>query len=468
MTTNINLPPQAIEAEMAVLGSMLIEKDAVEKALDVLHENDFYQESHRKIFRAMASLVSRNHAVDVVTVGEELRKAKALDEAGGKPYLVELTSRVTTAAHIEHYARIVKEKAVLRDLIRASTAVVSSCYAESKGAGEILDEAQSSINKISESQAGGEIIEMKSLTHEAFERIEKSLHAKQSVTGVPSGIIRLDGTTTGFQGGELVLVAGRPGHGKTAFGLNIAMNVVLGKKPKSVLFFSLEMNRHALMDRLVASRARVDLRQLRTGHFRRDRWQDITNALAQLQTAPLYVTDRPGMPILSIRAETRLLNTRLKKETGHGLGLVVIDYLQLVTGPRRENRQQEVAEISKNLKFLARDLDIPVIALAQLNRRSESQDRGEERPKLSDLRESGSLEQDADMVLIVYRKSLNKPDDPTLDNQAEIIVAKNRQGPTDVVKVSFIREYTLFGNLVTDAPPEGDEGSFQEAQESFA
>ncbi|MBI5623395.1 MAG: replicative DNA helicase [Elusimicrobia bacterium] len=468
MSANISLPPQAVEAEMAVLGSMLIERDAVEKAIDILREGDFYQESHRRIFSVMTRLASRNHAIDVVTVGEELRKAKALDETGGKTYLVELTGRVSTAAHVEHYARIVKEKAVLRDLIRASTSVVSSCYAEAKSAGEILDEAQSSINKISESQAGSEIIAMKDLTQEAFERIQKAVEAKASVTGVPSGITRLDGTTTGFHGGELILIAGRPGHGKTAFGLNVAMNAVLEKKASPVLFFSLEMNRHSLMERLVSSRARVDLKQLRTGYFRRDRFQDITNALAQLQTAPLYITDRPGMPVLSIRAETRLLNARLKKETGQGLGLVVIDYLQLVTGPKRENRQQEVAEISKNLKFLARDLNIPVIALAQLNRRSESQDRGEERPKLSDLRESGSLEQDADMVLIVYRKSLSKPDDPTLDNQAEIIVAKNRQGPTDVVKVSFIREYTLFGNLASDAPAEGDEGSFQEAQESFA
>lgn len=453
---------------MAVLGSMLIEGDAVEKALDVLAEKDFYQESHRKVFQAMARLASLNHAVDLVTVAEELRKAKSLDEAGGKAYLVELTGRVTTAAHVEHYARIVKEKSVLRDLIRASTATVSTCFAEAKPAAEILDEAQSSILRISESQAGGEIIEMKSLTHEALERIEKALHTKASVTGVPSGLTRLDSTTTGFQGGELVLIAGRPGHGKTALGLNIATNVVLAKKPRPVLFFSLEMNRHALMDRLVASTAGVDLKQLRTGFFAKNRFTEITNALARLQTSPLYITDRPGMNVLSIRAETRLLNARLQRETGSGLGLVVIDYLQLVRGPRSESRQQEVAEISRGLKFLARDLNIPVIALAQLNRRVETQERGDERPRLSDLRESGSLEQDADMVLILYRRFLSKPDDQELEKQAEIIVAKNRQGPTDVVKVSFHPWYTRFGNFAMDSSEPGETRVIEEAQESFA
>ncbi|MBI5208663.1 MAG: replicative DNA helicase [Elusimicrobia bacterium] len=465
MTTNINLPPQALEAEMAVLGSMLIEKEAVERARDILVDDDFYQEVHRRIFKAMGRLASRDQAVDLVTVAEELRKLKQLDDVGGKGFLVELTHRVTTAAHVEHYARIVKEKAVLRGLIRESTEVVASCYKEEKPAADILDEAQSRILKISESQGGGEIVELKSLTGEALDRIENAYRKKAAVTGVPSGLTMLDRVTTGFHGGELILIAGRPGHGKTALGLNVAMNVVMQKSPRPVLFFSLEMNRHALMDRVIAAEARIDLKNLRTGYFRRERFTDVTNALARLQSAPLLITDRPGMNVLSIRAEARVMDAKLKKEGG--LGLVIIDYLQLVRGPKSESRQQEVAEISRGLKFLARDLNCPVIALAQLNRRVETQDRGDERPKLSDLRESGSLEQDADMVLIVYRKSLAKPDDPTLDNQAEVIVAKNRQGPTDVVKVSFIREYTLFGNLATDASTQG-EAPPQEAQESFA
>jgi replicative DNA helicase len=460
----VELPPQALEAETAVLGSMLIEKDAVEKALDVLLEKDFYQESHRRVFSALRELFDRGGAVDVVTAAEELKNQKIFDEIGGMQALTGLVHRVATAAHVDYYARLVKEKSILRELITTATGIVSSCYCSAREPSEILDEAQAAILKVAERQTLHGVVEARDLAHETIEHIEQAHNRKQAVTGVASGLADFDRLTTGFQKSDLVLIAARPSQGKTALALNIAANVVLSDEPKPVLIFSMEMSKHAIMERFISSEARVNLQQVRNGFFQRSRWTDLTNAAARFSEAPLYIVDIPGLSVLTIRSLSRQLASELKRK-GRALSLIIVDYLQLIRGPssRNDNRQQEVSEISRGLKFLARDLNLPVVALSQLSRRPEEKGRVDGRPQLSDLRESGALEQDADLVAFIYREAYYKRNDPSLENKAEIIVAKQRHGPTGSVNVSFIREYTRFGNATAEAePPE-----MEEAQTAF-
>lgn len=448
---SVQLPPQAIDAEMAVLGSCLIEKEALEKSVDVLSEADFYHEPHRRIYHALVDLYSRGQAVDVVTAGENLRRLKWLDDIGGMETLTQLVNKVATAAHVDHYAKLVKEKSILRDLIRTATNVVASCYAGQKEPSELLDEAQTQILKVAEKQGSEGIVAAKDLVHEVVEQMEAAHRNKEAVTGVPSGLHRFDELTTGFQRSDLILIAARPGQGKTALALNIAANVVLDRqKPRPVLFFSMEMNKHSIMQRLISSEARVNLKETRTGFFRRDRWTDITNAAARFSESPLSIVDIPGLSVLSIRSLSRQHSSWLKGQ-GKELGMVILDYLQLIRGAgRQESRQQEVSDISRSLKFLARDLNVPVIALSQLARRAEDKGRADGRPMLSDLRESGALEQDADLVAFIYRESYYKQNDPTLDNKAEIIIAKQRQGPTGTAEVHFFREYTRFENMTSE------------------
>ncbi|MFI5361664.1 MAG: replicative DNA helicase [Elusimicrobiota bacterium] len=465
MAQNPASPPQALEAEMAVLGSMLIEREACEKALDALHESDFYLDSHKRVFRAVHSLFNAGQAVDVITVSEQLRKKSELDAVGGGAYLAELINKVTTAAHVEHYAGMVKERAILRNLINAATGVVAACYAQEKEPKVILDEAQASILKVSETQSLHGVLDVKELVHQVVDQIEKAVHSKQAVTGVPTGLAAFDRLTTGFQNSDLILIAARPSMGKTALAQNIVANVVL-EKNLPVLFFSLEMNRHAIMSRFIAAEAKINLKDIRTGFFRRDRWQDVTTAAARFAESPLFINDSPGMTVFSIRAIARQLMSRLRQDNKK-LGLVVIDYLQLLRGggARQENRQQEVSEISRSLKQLARELNIPVIALAQLSRASEDKMRTDNKPKLSDLRESGSLEQDADLVVLIHREGYYKRSDPTLENKATLIIAKQRQGPTDDVPVLFLRDITRF---VDEAPGSEEPSEFQESQTQFS
>ena len=449
---------------MAVLGSMLIEREASERALDLLHETDFYLDPHRRIFHAIHTLFGAGQAVDVVTVSEELRKKSELDGVGGGAYLAELINKVTTAAHVEYYGRLVKEKAILRDLIAAATGVVTACYTQEKDPKQILDEAQGSILKVSERQTLQGVVEMKDLVHEVVEQIERAHHSKQEVTGIPTGLRAFDKMTTGFQKSDLILIAARPSQGKTAIALNMVAHAVL-EKNLPVLFFSLEMNRHAIMQRFIASEAKVNLKDIRTGYFKRDRWQDLTGAAARFSEAPLFINDNPGMTVMSVRTISRQLMTRLRQEKKE-LGMVVIDYLQLLRGGggRNENRQQEVSEISRGLKQLARELNVPVIALSQLSRASEDKSRLDNRPKLSDLRESGSLEQDADVVAMIHREGYYKPNDPTLENKAEIIIAKQRQGPTGSVPVTFLRSITRFVDETNSEEPV----AFEEPQTQFS
>jgi replicative DNA helicase len=459
-------PPQALEAEMAVLGSMLIEREACDKALDALHESDFYLDAHKRIFRAIYALFNAGQAVDVVTTSEELRKKSELDTVGGGAALAELINKVTTAAHVEYYARLVKDKAILRELINAATGVVTACYTQDKDTKAILDEAQGVMLKVSERQTLHGVVQAKELVHEVVDQIEKAVHSKRTVTGVPSGLTALDRLTTGFQKSDLILIAARPSMGKTALAQNIVANVVL-EKNIPVLFFSLEMNRHAIMHRFIAAEAKVNLKDIRTGFFRRDRWQDLTTAAARFSDSPLYINDNPGMTVFNIRAISRQLVSRLRQDNKQ-LGMIVIDYLQLLrggSGGRMENRQQEVSEISRSLKHLARELNIPVIALAQLSRASEDKMRTDNKPKLSDLRESGSLEQDADLVVLIHREGYYKRNDPTLENKATLIIAKQRQGPTDDVPVLFLRDITRF---VDEAPGVEDPAEMQESQTQFS
>ncbi len=449
---------------MAVLGSMLIEREAAEKALDLLHETDFYLDAHKRIFRSIHALLGAGQAVDVVTVSEELRKKSELDGIGGGAFLAELINKVTTAAHVEYYGRLVKEKAILRDLIAAATGVVTACYTQEKDPKTILDEAQGSILKVSERQTLQGVVEMKDLVHEVVEQIERAHHSKQEVTGIPTGLRAFDKMTTGFQKSDLILIAARPSQGKTAIALNMVAHAVL-EKNIPVLFFSLEMNRHAIMQRFIASEAKVNLKDIRTGYFKRDRWQDLTGAAARFSEAPLFINDNPGMTVMTVRSISRQLMTRMRQEKKE-LGMVVVDYLQLLRGGggRNENRQQEVSDISRGLKQLARELNLPVIALSQLSRASEDKTRLDNKPKLSDLRESGSLEQDADLVAMIHREGYYKPNDPTLENKAEIIIAKQRQGPTGSVPVTFLRSITRFVDETNTEEP----AAFEETQTQFS
>ena len=465
----VQLPPQALEAEMALLGSMLIERDAVEKAVDVLIDKDFYQDSHRKIFAACSELYRKGSAVDLITVSEELTKSKLLSDIGGAQYLTELMHKVATAAHVDYYAKLVKDKSLLRDLINTATGIVSGAYSSGKETSELLDQAQASILKVAERQSMHNVVEAKDLAHEALERIEKAHKNKSKVTGVASGLKDLDWLTTGFQKSDLILLAARPSQGKTALCLNIASNILLHPSdPKPVLIFSLEMSRHSLADRMIAAESSVDLKSLKTGFFPREKWTDLTNAAARISEAPLFVNDSSALSVLSLRSISRQVASDLRRK-GKELGIVIIDYLQLMRGSsfRTESRQQEVSEISRGLKGLARDLQVPVIALSQLSRRTEEKGRTDGRPQLSDLRESGALEQDADLVMFIYREAQYKPNDPAVDDRkAEIIVAKNRQGPTGSVDVQFLRHLTKFVDATTEQEPGG--APFEEAQTTFS
>lgn len=466
MALDAQLPPQALDAEKAALGSMLIDREAVDAAVEILEEDHFYKGAHKRIYRAMLNLHESARAVDLVTVTEELRRLQWLDEIGGPPAISEIVRSVSTAAHVEHYARIVRDKFILRELISTATKVVQSCFAEEKESAALLDEAQAQILAVAQKQHLTGFSDSKHLAHEVIEDIDRFHKRKEAVTGVPTGLTRFDKMTSGLQKGDLILIAARPSQGKTALALNIAANVVLHRRqPRSVAFFSLEMAKQALMTRLIASHAGVNLHDLRTGFFKREHWARITSAAAALSEAQLYINDASILTVQTLRSSAKRLANELKRRGG-GLDLIVIDYLQLMSGASRrtESRQQEVSEISRGLKSLARDLDVPVVALSQLSRRVEEKGRPDGKPQLSDLRESGALEQDADLVAFIYREAAYKPNDPSIpDSKAEIIIAKQRNGPTGPVEVRFERSCTRFDNADTT----GDEPARKEEHPAF-
>lgn len=439
------VPPQSPEAEMAVLGSMLIEKEAIESALEILEAKHFYNDSHKKIFKAIADIHNKNRAVDILTLSEELKKQNQLQELGGEAYLSELIGKVSTAAHVQNYAEIVRHKAVLRELINVSTGIVERSYSQQQDTDVLLDYAQEQIFSIVQKQTIQGFSPARILSHEVMERIEQAHINKASITGVPTGFSRFDEMTGGLQKSDLIILAARPSQGKTAMALNIAYHAAVEKKIP-VAVFSLEMGKHSIFERMVCSSARADLHEVRRGMFRREIWTDLTRVLAELAESPMWIDDTPGLSVLDIRARARRLASELKGQ-GKELGLIIIDYLQLIRGGSRiESRQQEVSEISRQLKNLARTLNLPILALSQLNRRSEDKSREGNRPQLSDLRESGSLEQDADVVALIWREEYYKRDDPTIKNLAKLLIAKQRNGPVGDVDLHFFHEYTRFDN----------------------
>ncbi len=431
------IPPQNVEAEAGVLGAMLFTPDAVSRALEVLQESFFYSEAHRLIFSAMLSLFDRNQAIDLITITEELRKRKQLEAIGGASYLAQLTASVPTAANVEYHAKIVKEKALLRNLIATATQIIQESFDSTTEGTQILDHAERMIFDISQHRIEGKFVRMNEIIKDSIEAIDHLYQRKEHVTGLATGFHDFDSKTAGLQASDLIVIAGRPSMGKSAFVCGIAehISVVLNKP---IAFFSLEMSKEQLVQRMLCSHARVDAQKVRTGYLSHSDWPKLTSAAGKLSEAPLFIDDTPVMNALELRAKAR----RLKAQ--HGVELIIVDYLQLLEGRgRSENRQQEITEISRSLKALAREIRVPVIAISQLSRAVES--RTGNRPQLSDLRESGAIEQDADLVVFLFREEYYHPTDENR-NRAEAIISKQRNGPTGSVDLLFLREWTRFDN----------------------
>jgi replicative DNA helicase len=444
--------PHAIEAEMAVLGAMLIEREAQVKALDVLQDKSFYKTAHQQIFRVMADLFSEGSVIDVVTVAEALKNQRLLTDIGGATYLTNLAHLLPTAASVDHYAKIVKEKSTLRQLIAAATRIVTSCYEERDDVGALLDQAEQAIFGIAQSKVERGFVPVSELVHDVIETVEKLYQRKTHITGVSTGFTELDTMTSGFQPANLIILAGRPSMGKTSFALNIAEHIAIADK-RPVAIFSLEMSREELMFRFLCSQARVDSHKVRRGYLEKKYWNTLTAAASQLSESPIYIDDSSSLSVLEMRARARRLAAELAAK-GTPLAAIFVDYLQLMRGMGKvESRQQEISEISRSLKGLARDLRVPVIALSQLSRRPEEKGR-EGRPQLSDLRESGALEQDADLVAFIFREEMYKPQDLDVQGKAKITIAKQRNGPTGEFELAFIKEYTKFENLTSMAVSE--------------
>jgi replicative DNA helicase len=429
--------PHNLEAERSVLGAILIQNATYNVAAEVVRPEDFYRDAHRRIFARIIELSERGEAVDFVTLKEELGRAGELDTVGGPAYIASLVDGVPRATNVEHYAKIVKEKAVLRNLIAAANTILSDAYEADQDAADILDRAEHTIFEIAEGRIRSGFLPLSALAEAASESIQKAHDEKKLITGVPTGFNDLDNLTSGFQRGDLIIVAARPSMGKTSLALNVAQHVGT-KTDHTVGVFSLEMSREQLFLRMLASEAEIDGHALRTGFLRTDDWGRLTEALGVLGQAKVYIDDSPSIGVLEMRAKSR----RLAAE--HGLHLLVVDYIQLMQGRGRfDNRTQELGQISRALKGLAKELNIPVVVLSQLSRAPEA--RSDHRPQLSDLRESGALEQDADVVILIYREDFYNPDGAG-DSVADIIVAKQRNGPTDTVKLAFIKERTRFEN----------------------
>lgn len=433
-------PPQNVEAEQAVLGAIFLEPQAITTASEILIADDFYRAVHQRIYRAMISLYEQGEPVDVVTVTSELRDQKCLEEVGGVAYLSDLANSAPTAANIEYYSRIVEEKSILRRLIRTATKIVSEGFSSEDEVDSILNDAEKTILDVSQRKKVGAFKTIKDVLVEAYDNIELLQNRDGDITGIPTGFLELDRMTAGFQKNDLIIVAARPSVGKTAFALNIAQNVAT-KTDENVAIFSLEMGAEQLVMRMLCAEGNIDAQRLRTGRLEEEDWQKLTMAMGSLSNAGIYIDDTPGIRVNDIRAKCR----RLKQE--QGLGMILIDYLQLIQGDRgnrSENRQQEVSEISRTLKEIARELEVPVIALSQLSRGVES--RQDKRPMMSDIRESGSIEQDADIVAFLYRDDYYDKESEN-QNIIEIIIAKQRNGPVGTVELAFVKEYNKFVNL---------------------
>ncbi len=430
------LPPQNLEAEQAVLGSMLLEEDAVVRATELLKPEAFYKEAHRQLFDAVRTLYQDDIPVDLVTLTDILNKKGQLDSVGGASYLTTLVSTVPTAANIEYYCGIVRHKSILRSLIQVSTRIATDCYAGTESPEVLLDQAETKIFEIAASRNKRDAVAMKEIIKDSIEQIDALYRNKGSLTGVTTGYKDLDSQLSGMNPADLIIVAGRPAMGKSSFALCVAEAAALSGAGAAI--FSLEMSKENVVQRMLCSYARINAHAVRSGMLSAKDWPKLTDAAGKLSEVPIFVDDTPGVSILELRAKARRLKAK------HDIGLVVVDYLQLMDAPSSESRQQEISVISRGLKGLARELSIPVIALSQLSRAAERRDSF--RPRLSDLRESGAIEQDADVVLMLFREEYYNP---TEENKgiAEVIIAKQRNGPTGTVKLAFLNDYTRFENL---------------------
>ena len=438
------VPPQNIEAEQSVLGAMLIDKEAIAKATEILSAEDFYREAHRVIFSAMLEIYNKNEAVDMITVTDILRRDNKLEDVGGIAYITSLANVVLTAANVKYHAEIVAEKSVLRQLVKVSTEIAAMGYEANDEVGVLLDTAESRILEISNRKKRADFTPISAVLMDSVQNIEKLLNNKGGLTGIPTGFNDLDKLTSGLHPSDFIILAARPSMGKTALALNIVQNVALrahkrvGGDPRSVAFFSLEMSKEQLVNRMLCAEANIDSQRLRIGEMKEDDWTHLWDACDVMSKAKIYIDDTAGITVMDMRSRAR----RLKAE--HGLDLIVVDYLQLMQGSGKRNtsgdRQQEVSEISRSLKALARELDVPVLALSQLSRGVEA--RQVKRPMLSDLRESGSLEQAADIVAFLYREDYYNPE--TENKHTELIIAKHRNGPVDTVNLFFHKQFTKF------------------------
>ncbi|MDH6364316.1 replicative DNA helicase [Enterococcus sp. PF1-24] len=440
------IPPQNIEAEQAVLGSIFLESDTLIEALEYIEAKDFYRRSHQIIFQTMVDLSNRNEAIDIITMQARLEQDHLLEDVGGLGYLTELVTAVPTAANLAHYAKIVEEQSLLRSLIQTATTIVTNGFEQGEDVQTILDDAEKSILEVAEKRNRSGFLKISDVLANTIENIESLASNDEEITGLPTGYQALDKMTAGFQPEELIILAARPAVGKTAFALNIAQNVGT-KTDRSVAIFSLEMGAESLVNRMLCAEGSIEASHLRTGQLTEEEWDNLMMAMGSLSNANIYIDDTPGIKISEIRAKCR----KLAQEKGN-LGLILIDYLQLIEGTGRENRQQEVSEISRQLKKLAKELKVPVIALSQLSRGVEQ--RQDKRPVLSDIRESGSIEQDADIVAFLYRDDYYERgsedgdyEPPENDNIVEVIIEKNRSGARGTVELLFIKEYNKFSSI---------------------
>ncbi|MBC7791849.1 MAG: replicative DNA helicase [Anaerolineae bacterium] len=437
-------PPYSEDAEQAVIAAMLLDQDAILRAGEHVDDTMFYREGHRRIFRAMVSLSTRGDVVDPLTLAEELSRHGDLDAAGGKDYIGFLVDAVPTAANVEYHARIVKEKALQRRLIETATSIISDAYEGKSTAAELLDEAEQKIFAVSQQRGKEGFMRIKELLWPTMERIEELQRGGKTITGVASGFTDLDELTTGFQPSDLVIVAARPSMGKTALVLNMAQYAAI-ESSVPVAIFSLEMSKESLVQRMLTSEARIDSQLLRKGMLRDEDFPRLARAAGLLNSAPIWIDDSPGITLLEMRSKAR----RLKADSD--VGLVIVDYLQLIQGPAdSESRQQEISQISRSLKALAKELRVPVVALSQLSRAPEQRAGDSKRPQLSDLRESGAIEQDADLVMFIYRQEVydgpTDKDGNSLEGRAELIIGKQRNGPIGIVNLHFHKSYTRFEN----------------------
>lgn len=436
------IPPHNIEAEESILGAMMISQDAIAVAGEVLDEDDFYRDAHRKIYNSIKNLYVRGEAADPITVVEELKKMNILEEVGGRAYIHTLVSNVPLAANARHYSTIVAQNATLRRLIEAATKIATMGYEVPEDLEKTIDTAEQLIFSVSKRRLKGDFTILKDLLTEGFEQIEK-LHEKGSqITGLPTGYTDFDRLTTGLQKSDLIIVAGRPSMGKTSFVLGTAQHIGLNFK-KPVAIFSLEMARHQLSQRIMCSEARIDASRLRTGRLKEEDWPKLAKTVGELAESPIYIDDTASINVMELRAKARRLMTQ------KDLALIIVDYLQLMTGPLGlQNRQQEISEISRSLKILGRELNVPIVAVSQLSRACEL--RQDKRPQLADLRESGAIEQDADLVAFIYRDELYYPDSEDA-GIAEILIRKHRNGPTGVIRLAFLSQFTKFVDLAETA-----------------